>query len=548
MLRTMSPRVALFSLVILSLTGTIFFFGAGSMAQGESDQTLPAPRGFKLEVSPATTVISASWKEVTEADSYRLIWRHRKDRFVAANEMSVTDPVAEFSVEQGSWIVRVQACNEDGCGSFRTAKTPVIINIIGHAAVRFWFDPETSDVKLDWDKLRGHYLVKYRTVAEKDWITSKPLAETGFTITKKQIFALKEGTLDIQVFYNCNSRGKNCDLLGKFPDETFENLSSDDVKVMIPTDPHAVVDGAQAASDSKPEIDPVTGQLRTDLTVTTETIDGVLHRCVSRPAENDWEKAMFGPKPKSCSGSSEDLIYIRDPDAVFPNDAVCGWRPAADAEEREFHGDNVLVCNDTPPAEGDPTAPASKTDDAKFYSSGGVDAYVYTNWPSRYAEAGGRLDKCIRRTQTRQNYYSGTQWVTGDGFFPVSVTVDWCYRWRHRVQYFQTIRAEAWQPPERFFSGIWYKFPWKFCGWVTGMSPDDPHEIVWQYGYPKTNWGYSSLVMAQYGVHPSAGRNKSLKYLPNCYPATKFTGGAGILVDWEGQHRSQRFYWGGKYW
>ena len=72
---------------------------------------------------------------------------------------------------QGIRIVRLQACNADGCSGPATTYAPVIINILGHAAVRVW---HTGDaLEADWDQIPAIRVVEYRLITDHaEWKTS----------------------------------------------------------------------------------------------------------------------------------------------------------------------------------------------------------------------------------------------------------------------------------------------------------------------------------------------------------------------------------------
>lgn len=330
-----------------------------------------APQEPALSVEPGTTQVTAEWPAVTEAAAYQVRWRPEGEDFSAGNLVSVTEPGATFDVaEQGLWVVRVQACNDAGCGRPGTATVPVIINISGHQAVRVWFGRESkttnvvTSINVDWDALPGYYLVQYRQAGENHWVTSEPLTQAGYTLTGDS-FADFEGSGHpiIRVFFNCNQQGKGCALLGRFPNNALEEVNF----FSVPTDPYrsgAVgAEGAPAPTNryahsfAGQERDPLTHLLRpaSDFTITSETRDdGITYRCVSRPAENPWETGMFGTADdaiKGCVGRKVIDHYELDRDAVFPDDAPCGYRPAADEGERREYGDRIKVCNRMVPLE-----------------------------------------------------------------------------------------------------------------------------------------------------------------------------------------------------
>ena len=69
---------------------------------------VPVPGGLQL---------LATWDAVEDADSYRLSWRRPNGGFEAGNTAAVTDNHASIAVEgYGWWVVRVESCNDAGCG------------------------------------------------------------------------------------------------------------------------------------------------------------------------------------------------------------------------------------------------------------------------------------------------------------------------------------------------------------------------------------------------------------------------------------------------
>ena len=547
---SVSKRAVLASVVMI-----LMIFGVVGAVATNTPQPLPTPTNLELDTDRASTTLTARWDAVDGAAFYRVRWRARGAAFASDNLLDVSASEVALNVaDQGLWVIRVEACRADGCGRGATATARVIINISGRPAVRFWYDHQTEKMHLDWDALPGRYVVKYRFTESPLWQTSVPLERNGYEISFDQLDALPgNGKLVIRVFFNCNANGGQCALLGRVPDNTLES-TDDEAPVVLhnPLVPASATGGATGAAGSNNaseyEIDPITGQMRTDLTVTTEIIDGMPARCVSRPAENAWERAMFGPIARSCIQSVTDQIYQLDPEAVFPDGARCGTRLANNDAERRIYGNEVTVCNAVTPSEID-----QENGDGTGNSVSGqshtlrhrADRYIHiSGWPDRIARPGGNIDSCRRDSYTNYSYYSGTSHLTGNGYFPTSITVDWCYRWRHRIEEFQTIRATAWQPRASFFqNGIRLQFPWKFCGWASGFSPTNPYEFVWQYGRPPTDMWYGSAVIAQYGPHPPD--RGLMRALPEC-THTLFRGGAGIIVDWENQDGKLTFSYRGQ--
>lgn len=342
----------------LPLVAAVVACAPAAPAVAKPELAAPAPPA--LSVEPGTTRLTAKWGAVANATSYQVRWRPQGESFAADRLETVTDPAAIFAVaEQGLWVVRVQACNADGCSRPATSTASVIINISGHQSVRVWDDAEDV-MQLDWDALPGYYVVKYRTSTDNTkWKTSPPLAKPGYALVADDFtdFSREQGIGHpvIRVFFNCNAEGERCALLGGYPNTTMEELArfTERAGPPLPTPSSNQTE----AGDSAPGLiaDPLTHVLRpaTDFTITNEPWPGEnkTRKCVARPAENRWERALFGEVVEKCSGSTSTTndIYILDEDAVFPNDATCGERPARnDEERRDFGGDTVKVCNDHP--------------------------------------------------------------------------------------------------------------------------------------------------------------------------------------------------------
>ena len=174
----------------LSILPLVLFVFATTIACASSTQpntprsndahTPTTPADATLAVEPGTTTITADWPPVMNANTYEVRWRQTGDDFTDAASMSTTESDAEFDVgSQGLWIVGVVACNANGCSDPATSSAPVIINILGHQAVRAWYTD--AGIHLDWDPLPGGYVVKYRLSTDASmWKSSTALSENGF--------------------------------------------------------------------------------------------------------------------------------------------------------------------------------------------------------------------------------------------------------------------------------------------------------------------------------------------------------------------------------
>ena len=75
------------------------------------------PESLTLEAVPGKLDILASWQAVSGATSYKLRWRLSGGEFDADNAATATGDLWVITVpEYGQWEVRLQACNDAGCG------------------------------------------------------------------------------------------------------------------------------------------------------------------------------------------------------------------------------------------------------------------------------------------------------------------------------------------------------------------------------------------------------------------------------------------------
>ena len=89
---------------------------------------LTPPANFAVTAEPGEKDVSATWDALDGATSYRLRWRPAGGEFEAANTTTVTDANASITVsDYGQWEVRLQACNDDGCGTEASGTVEVVV-------------------------------------------------------------------------------------------------------------------------------------------------------------------------------------------------------------------------------------------------------------------------------------------------------------------------------------------------------------------------------------------------------------------------------------
>ena len=130
------PRWILLSLAVLLLvSAAVFLPGVLSAdwnpfsAQSEDGSEVPAkPTGLSVATEQGSLNVSADWDDVEGADDYLVRWRPKGGKLnegVRTQSSGASITVAAY----GEWVVRVQACNDAGCGkpaatSFRVESAP----------------------------------------------------------------------------------------------------------------------------------------------------------------------------------------------------------------------------------------------------------------------------------------------------------------------------------------------------------------------------------------------------------------------------------------
>ncbi len=117
------PRWILLSLAVLLLVfAAVFLPGVLSAdwnpfsAQSEDGSEVPAkPTGLSVATEQGSLNVSADWDDVEGADDYLVRWRPNGERLnegVRTQSSSAAITLDDY----GEWVVRVQACNDAGCG------------------------------------------------------------------------------------------------------------------------------------------------------------------------------------------------------------------------------------------------------------------------------------------------------------------------------------------------------------------------------------------------------------------------------------------------
>ena len=155
---------ALFSLFFLLVsTLPVTLAGASPNAVDIETELPPEPTGLEAETESGSLDVSLDWDDVEGATHYWIRWRRAAPGEKLNEGVEVESSDAEIAVEDyGEWVVRVQACNDAGCGRPVTTRVEV-----DPPAVLVETESGSLDVSLDWDDVdgAGNYWVRWRVAA-----------------------------------------------------------------------------------------------------------------------------------------------------------------------------------------------------------------------------------------------------------------------------------------------------------------------------------------------------------------------------------------------
>ena len=157
------------------LTGTpLQRAGGGDNAPSFSGQAVEIPRppgepqNFVLSAGAGSLDISATWDALDGADTYKLRWRLAGGEFEAANAATATAANTSATItapDYGEWEVRLQACNDTGCGPEASGTVDVALLTLSPPA-NFAVSVEQGELELSakWDEVEGatSYLLRWR--------------------------------------------------------------------------------------------------------------------------------------------------------------------------------------------------------------------------------------------------------------------------------------------------------------------------------------------------------------------------------------------------
>ena len=126
----------------------------------EPEPSVPdKPANLSVRATPGQFDMSATWDALDGATSYNLAWKPVREDFEPANTATVTSNSADFTVSgYGQWTVRLEGCNDAGCGPSVYYGTGVAPG--GPANLAVSAAPGQLDLSATWDALDGATLYK----------------------------------------------------------------------------------------------------------------------------------------------------------------------------------------------------------------------------------------------------------------------------------------------------------------------------------------------------------------------------------------------------
>ena len=196
--------------LLLALAATTIFISYSPVHAFQGAQPPAKPTGLQISTQSGSLSVSVDWDDVAGADSYWVRWRsidngEKLNGGVRPSASGTTITVADY----GEWVVRVQACNDAGCGkplakkfTFEAASEPTPeptqeptpepttepVKSVPERTTGLQVSAQSGSlsVSVDWDDAAGadSYWVRWRSIESGEKLNGgvRPSA-SGTTIT-----------------------------------------------------------------------------------------------------------------------------------------------------------------------------------------------------------------------------------------------------------------------------------------------------------------------------------------------------------------------------
>ena len=196
-----------------------------SPAAAQDGQQPPGqPTGLQITTEAGSLDVSLDWDDVDGAARYLVRWRQAGPGHKLNEGEEVTASNAAITVEShGEWVVRLEACNDNGCGQHLAQRFEVeaapestpepVTNVPGQpTGLGIATQQGSLDVSLDWDDVDGADSYKVRWRKKDGEFGENPLTPT---VSNTDITVSEHGRWVVHV-EACNDEGCGEHLSGEF--------------------------------------------------------------------------------------------------------------------------------------------------------------------------------------------------------------------------------------------------------------------------------------------------------------------------------------------
>ena len=152
------------ALVLTVLAALLWVGGSPTAAQDDGTQPPARPGGLEIATEAGSLDVSVDWDDVDGANSYLVRWREAGPGNKLNEGVRPTSSSTEITVaDYGEWVVRLEACNDAGCGLGVSQRVEIIparpINLAVSATAG------SLNLTATWDAVAGadSYSVRWRT-------------------------------------------------------------------------------------------------------------------------------------------------------------------------------------------------------------------------------------------------------------------------------------------------------------------------------------------------------------------------------------------------
>ena len=147
-------------------------------------EPLGEPQNLEVIAEPGSKALLASWDAVEGATSYELRWRKNGREFETADAATVSGAIQYITVsDYGRWEVRVQGCNDSGCGSEAAATVEAVgaASMSLERAVDDEGNIRSRTLSANWDPVEGaaSYTLRWQRLSDNSQANTQTQAQSA---------------------------------------------------------------------------------------------------------------------------------------------------------------------------------------------------------------------------------------------------------------------------------------------------------------------------------------------------------------------------------